>query len=119
MFLGAAFAPVLVGGQVPGSFGLLRPFAPAAELTAVTVVLALLRTRLQGRVPWLSLASDCEYAVKVPQLLARSTTNHVLTKVVRAEFEATSAATAATPATSSRTSLRILVARASYRTASC
>ena len=38
--------------------------------------------------PWLSLASDCEYAVKVPQLLARSATNHVLTKVVRAEFEA-------------------------------
>ena len=38
MFLGAAFAPVLVGGQVPGSFGLDRPSVPAAELPAIVAV---------------------------------------------------------------------------------
>ena len=51
-------------------------------------MLALLRTRLRGTAPSLSIASDCEYAIGVPQLKARSTTNHVLTKVARAEFEA-------------------------------
>ena len=61
---------------------------PAAELTAVTAVLALLRTRLRGALPALSIALDCEYAVGVPQLKARSVANHVLAKVARAEFDA-------------------------------
>jgi hypothetical protein len=79
---------VLVGEHVPGSFGLLRPSAPAAELTAVVAVLALLRANLQRAVPSLSIASDCEYAVNVPQLRARSSTNHLLVKTARAEFSA-------------------------------
>ena len=88
MFLGAAFAPVLIGAQVPGSFGLLRPSAPAAELTAVTAVLALLRTRVRRALPALSISTDCRYAVDVPQLKARTGTNHLLSKVARAEFAA-------------------------------
>ena len=88
MFLGAAFAPVLIGAQVPGSFGLLRPSAPAAELTAVTAVLALLRTRVRRALPALSISTDCRYAVDVPQLKARTGANHLLAKVARAEFAA-------------------------------
>ena len=90
LLLGVAFAPVLVGVHVPGSFGLLRPSAPAAELTAVAAVLALLRTRLQHSVASVSIASDCEYAVRVPQLRARSSTNHLLVRTARAEYAARS-----------------------------
>ena len=87
-FLGVAFAPVLVGGLVPGSFGLDRPSAPSAELTAVVAVLSCLRVRLQGALPDLSIASDCLYAVKAPQLQARASANHALVKAARAEYAA-------------------------------
>ena len=88
LFLGAAFAPVLLGAQVPGSFGVMQPSASATEFTAVAAALALLRSRLGAVVPALSVATDCKYAVEVPQLRAWATANHALARVARAELEA-------------------------------
>ena len=39
-------------------------------------------------VPALSVATDCKYAVEVPQLRAWAAANHALARIARAEFEA-------------------------------
>ena len=90
--MGATFAPVVVGAQAPGSLGVTKPSAPVAELTTLAAALALLRTCSEAAALGLTLHTDCEYAVEVPQLKARASSNHELACTTRAEFEARSRA---------------------------
>ena len=60
LFLGAVFAPVAVGAQAPGSFGVTKTSALAAERTAVAATLALLRSRVEAAGLAATLATKCK-----------------------------------------------------------
>ncbi len=60
LFIGAIFAPVVVGALSSSGFGVTKPSASMAELTAVSAVLALLRTRVEANMPVLTVATDCK-----------------------------------------------------------
>ncbi len=61
---------------------------PVDVASCPAAVLALLRSRLGAVVPALSVAADCKYAVKAPQLTALATANRALARIARAEFKA-------------------------------